>query len=93
MTPTSEAEGFVELEKRPEETKDLISRTIAAAKESPQQLLRLGLGISQKEVAGIVKDIETGKNTQRAQELMNRLQEFQEQGFAEVTQGSGLTTT
>jgi hypothetical protein len=92
VTNTTEIEDHVPLENREPKAKEFISKVLAKAKEDPQFLMGIGAGISKKEVASTIKDIETGKKTVRANNVLDILEKAHRDKGLSVSMGSGFLT-
>lgn len=92
VTNTTELKEHVPLESREPQAKEFIGKVLDKAKETPQFLMGIGAGISKKEVSATIKDIETGKKTVRANNVLDILEKAHQNKAIEVSNGSGFLT-
>jgi hypothetical protein len=88
-TPTSPAQNFRPLDLRANDVQDFIRQGIEAAFENPSIFFGLDLNMSSEDIQGAVTDIEAGRNTQRAQKLMDVLEAGKKDGFFRMSVQKG----
>jgi hypothetical protein len=96
-TATTPAANHVPLEGRPAEARPFIDAVLAGADANPTEIQGLGIKMRGKELSGrelgdAVKDIKAGKNTLRAQLVLDALENAHRKGYMEKSTGTGIAT-
>lgn len=96
-TGTTPAANHVPLAERPEAVRPFLERVIANAAEFVQAVQGIGVELrgkplSANELKGAVADIQAGKNTLRAQLVLDALENAHRRGYVEKSEGTGLAT-
>ncbi|TGE29797.1 hypothetical protein [Hymenobacter metallicola] len=94
VTGTSPVEGHVPARDRAPAVRDA---ALTLAGRGGGDFVALGIEVNGKrlnprDAAAAAKDIQEGRNTLRADALLNKIQEIVETGYAEVSTGTGLAT-
>lgn len=96
-TATTPAADHVPLAERPAEARPFLEDVVSAAEASPSVLQGLGINVrgkalSARELSGAVEDIRAGRNTMRAQLVLDTLETAHQKGYVEKSEGMGLLT-
>ncbi|MGI4873238.1 MAG: hypothetical protein ACRYFX_18915 [Janthinobacterium lividum] len=96
-TGTTPAGNHVPLAERPEIARPFLENVMAAAKNGISVLQGIGVELRGKplsatELEGARQDIEAGKNTMRAQLVLDALENAHRRGTVEKSEGTGLAT-
>jgi hypothetical protein len=96
-TATTPAANYVSLAERPEAVQPFLKNVLAAAEQSPAVIQGIGVELrgkqlSARELTGAVEDIKVGKNTLRAQLVLDALENAHRKGYVEKSEGNGLAT-
>lgn len=97
-TDTSESPNFVPLEKRSDKAKEFIGKILNIVESGDENILQAisnpltgqAINLSKSVLKGAIKDIREGKNTIRAQRVMDILDPDNNGGEIGVSQGSGF---
>jgi hypothetical protein len=96
-TATTPAANHVPLESRPTEARPFMDSVLSQAEADPRAIQGMGIKVrgkelSARELAGAVEDIRAGKNTLRAQLVLDTLETAHQRGYVEKSEGTGLAT-
>jgi len=97
-TATTPAANHVPLDQRPEDAHAFMEALLFTGDQNnPSELQGLGIKIRGKELSGrelsdAVKDIRAGRNTLRAQLVLDALENAHRKGYVEKSTGTGLAT-
>lgn len=96
-TSTTPAANHTPLAARPEAVRPFLEDVIAAAETSPAVVQGIGVNLrgkalSARELTGAVEDIKAGKNTLRAQLVLDALENAHRQGYVLKSEGTGMMT-
>jgi hypothetical protein len=97
VTGTTAVEGHVPARDRAPEVRDAALGLATRVANGSGEFVALGVEVNGKrlnarDAKAAAQDILDGRNTHRADLLLNKIQEVQESGFAEVSTGTGLLT-
>ena len=97
-TATTPAANHVPLDARDEEVHSFMEAVLfSGGEDNPRELIGLGIKmrgkeLSPRELADAVKDIRAGRNTMRAQMVLDTLEDSYHRGYVEKSTGTGLAT-